>query len=456
MSGAPHRVDAYLLELGAGIILLAIVNVMFLPHDIGFLGWQPNPALALVAVIAARHGLREGIMAALVMAGLELACRLGRAEDLSWSMMRSLQTYVTPLLLLSTGFLLGAIREERRRETEGLGQRVRDLEDELADQAVRFMAASEAKHELERRVADEGASLSNLYAAAQALETLDIDRLYPAIPQTARRFLQADACQLYLLDGDVLRLRAAEGAPPPLTELNPGEGLAGLAIRQGKAQSLRDLMTISTADELQRAPFVMAAPLTGREGALLGCLTVTRLPFLRLNPVALDRLALVANWAALAVDNARTHERTRARTIQDDLIRAYTYAYYQQRLAEEEARAARYDRPLSVLIFRIRQLELIPAGRRAELGHVLSLVFNHSLRDVDIVCRYATDDAFAVILPETGSEGAAVVATRIEREIAAFQFAPYADEDRDLEFTVRVLPVREPGQGPARGRGPRG
>ena len=215
MSGAPHRVDAYLLELGAGIILLAIVNVLFLPHDIGFLGWQPNPALALVAIIAARHGLREGIMAALVMAGLELACRFSRAEDLSWSMMRSLQTYVTPLLLLSTGFLLGAIREERRRETEGLGQRVRDLEDELADQAVRFMAASEAKHELERRVADEGASLSNLYAAAQALETLDIDRLYPAIPQTARRFLQADACQLYLLDGDVLRLRAAEGAPPP-------------------------------------------------------------------------------------------------------------------------------------------------------------------------------------------------------------------------------------------------
>ena len=76
VSSAPHRVDAYLLELGAGIILLAIVNVMFLPHDIGFLGWQPNPALALVAVIAARHGLREGIMAALVMAGLELACRV--------------------------------------------------------------------------------------------------------------------------------------------------------------------------------------------------------------------------------------------------------------------------------------------------------------------------------------------------------------------------------------------
>jgi diguanylate cyclase (GGDEF)-like protein len=182
---------------------------------------------------------------------------------------------------------------------------------------------------------------------------------------------------------------------------------------------------------------------------------VTRLPFLRLNPVALDRLGLVANWAALAVDNARTHERTRARTIQDDLIRAYTYAYYRQRLEEEEARAARYDRPLSVLIFRIRQLELIPSARRAELGHVLSLVFNHSLRDVDIVCRYATDDAFAVILPETGAEGAAVVGARIEREIAAFQFAPYADEDRDLEFTVRVLPVREPGQGTASGQEPR-
>lgn len=453
MNGARVRVDAYLFELVAGVVLLAIANVLFLPHDIGYLNFQPNPVLALVAVIAARHGLREGMMAAFVTAGLEFACRLGRAEDLSWSMLRSLQTYTTPLLLLGTGFLLGAIREERRRETEGFGRRVRELEDELADQAVRFMAASEARHELERRVADEGASLSSLYAAARAMETLDVERLYPAIPQTARRFLQSEACQLYMLDGDALRLRAAEGPPPPLTELSPGEGLVGLAIRQGKALSLRDYMTVSSAEELQRAPFLMAAPLMGREGVLLGCLTVTHLPFVRLNPVSLDRLGLVANWAALAVENARTHQQTQARTIEDDLFRAYTYAYYQRRLVEEQARAERYDRPLSVVVFRIHRLELVAPARRPELGRVLSLVFTRSLRDVDIVCRYATDDAFAVLLPETTAEGARVVAERIERETAAFRFAPYTDEERDLEFSVRVLPVREPGQGvPGPGR----
>jgi len=254
VSGALHRVDAYLLELGAGIILLAIVNVLFLPHDIGFLGWQPNPALALVAVIAARHGLREGIMAALVMAGLELACRFGRADDLSWSMMQSLQTYVTPLLLLSTGFLLGAIREERRRETEGLGGASANSRTSSPTRPCASWPpprpSTSSSGAWPTRAPPSPTCTPPPRPSRPSTSTVSIR----PFPRRARRFLQAEACQLYLLDGDVLRLRAAEGAPPPLTELNPGEGLAGLAIRQGKAQSLRDLMTISTPRSCSARP----------------------------------------------------------------------------------------------------------------------------------------------------------------------------------------------------------
>ena len=438
-----RRGHPYLLELGGGLLVLAVVNLLLRPKDPGFLAVQPNPALLLVAVVACRHGLRAGLVSGLGTAGIIAACIVGRLEYLTFTELRTLGHYLTPLLLIGTGFGLGAQREALRRGDRALESRVEALEHELADQAVRFMAATEAKHELERRVADERASLSSLYAAARALETLDAERLYPAIAATARRFLQADACQCYVLDGDMLRLRAAEGAAPDRPEIAPDEGLVGLAVRLGRPVSVRDLTTIRSLEDLQGAALLMAAPMTGQEGALLGCVTVTSLPFLRLTPASLDRLGLVADWGARTLENARTHEQTRARTIEDELVRAYTYAYYQRRIHEEELRADRYKRPLSVVIFRIHRYGAVASDRRAELGRVLSLVFSRRLRDVDIVCRYATEDAFAIILPETDPARAETVVDRLSNEVRNFHFAPYADGEGDLEFSARVLAVRE-------------
>jgi len=440
----PVRAPAYLVEVGAGLLLLALVNVLLWPEDLGFLDVGFHPGLVLVAVVAARHGLRAGLVAGLVTAGAVAACVVARMDYRSWTELRTLQHYLTPMLLVATGFGLGALREAQIRQARALRTRAEGLEQELAEQAVRFMAATEAKHELERRVADERASLSSLYAAARALETLDAQRLYPAIAVTARRFLQADACQCYVLEGDRLRLRAAEGPPPERTEIGPGEGLVGLAIRLGRPVSVRDYPLQSPREEPASAGPLMAAPLLSTDGALLGCVTVTALPFLRLSPVSLDRLGLVADWGARTLENARTHEQTRARTIEDELVRAYTYAYYQRRIHEEEVRADRYGRPLSVLIFRIHRYGAVAPERRTELGRVLAMVFSRTLRDIDIVCRYATEDSFAIILPETAPARAETVLDRLSREIHNFHFAPYGDDEtRDLEFSARVLAVRE-------------
>ena len=428
MLASIRRAEPYLLELGGGLLLLVVVNVLLRPRDPGFLDVQPSPALALVVVLACRHGLRAGLVSGLVTAAAVAACVVARMDQAGWSELRSLSHYVTPLLLIGAGVGLGLLRESELRRTRALEARVEGLEQELADQAVRFMAATEAKHELERRVADERASLSSLYAAIAA---------------TARRFLQADACQCYILEGELLRLRAAEGPAPERPEIAPDEGLVGLAVRLGRPVSVRDYTLITSLEDLHAAGLLMAAPLTGSEGALLGCITVTSLPFLRLTPASLDRLGLVADWGARTLENARTHEQTLARTIEDELVRAYTYAYYQRRIHEEEVRADRYGRPLSVVIFRIHRFGVVAPERRAELGRVLSLVFSRTLRDVDIVCRYATEDAFAIILPETAPARAEVVVERLSSEIRNFHFAPYGDNEHDLEFSARVLAVRE-------------
>lgn len=444
MASPGRRPDAYLVEVGAGVALLLAANLLIFPGDPGLLGFNPHPTLGLAAVMAVRYGLREGLMTAVVGAGFVLAWTFLRAEPFTPRLLQQPGTWTTPLLLAGTGFVLGALGEWRRRETTQLRASIASLEAELADQAVRFMASAEAKHELERRVAEERGSLTKLYAAARAMDALEPDRLYPAIAATTREFLQADACQLYLTDGGMLRLRAAEG-PPPRPELAPDEGLVGLALRRGRPASVRDLTRIATLDDLRGATILMAAPVLDGAGGVLGCIAVTKLPFLKITPASLDRLSVVADWAGRAITNARRHERALASTITDDLFRSYTYAYFQRRLEEERARAARYGRPLSVVIFRIHELDMVVPERRPELGRLLGLVFSRIARNTDLVCRYATEDSFAIILPETPPAEAGRFLERLAGEIRNFRLLPYADEDRELEFSVRLLEPVEPG-----------
>jgi len=441
-----RRADVYLFELVVGLAVLAGVNLGGFPRDLGFVSVSPHPALFLVGVLGVRHGLRAGLASGAILGALLYGVEVLRTDQTGLRVLWRPDTYVTPLLIVATGFALGAISEVRRRENHTLRARVGVLEHELAEQAVRFMAATEATHELERRVAEERTSLSSLYASARAMETLEIDRLYPAIVAATREFLQADACQLYVLDGEILRLRAAEGAPPENVELSIDDGLVGHAIRRGVAVSIRDYTMISSLDDLQRAPVLVAAPLIRAEGGLLGCLTVTRLPFLRLIPASVDRAAVLADWASRALENAQVHARTRASTVTDELIRTYTYAYYQRRLGQEEERAQRHGRALSVVVFRVHALALVAPERRAEFGRLIGLVFSRTLRRIDLVCRYATEDSFAIILPETSAAAAEGVAARLSSEIANFHFSPYSDDERELEFSIRVLPVRDAAQ----------
>ena len=154
MLASLRRADPYLIELGGGLLLLAAVNVLLLPGDPGFLGVQPNPTLALVVVLACRHGLRAGLVSGFVTASAIAACVVARMGPTGWSELRGLSHYVTPLLLIGSGLGLGVLRESELLRASVLGAKVGGLEQELADQAVRFMAATEAKHELERRVAD--------------------------------------------------------------------------------------------------------------------------------------------------------------------------------------------------------------------------------------------------------------------------------------------------------------
>jgi len=108
--------------------------------------------------------------------------------------------------------------------------------------------------------------------------------------------------------------------------------------------------------------------------------------------------------------------------------------YLEHILADEAKRAARFDRPFSVLMADVDRFKLVNDTHGHAVGdRVLKEVAERiraALRtDLDTVARFGGEE-FTVILPETGRDGALVVAEKLRAVVAA---TPFPDG-----FTVTV------------------
>jgi diguanylate cyclase (GGDEF)-like protein len=95
-------------------------------------------------------------------------------------------------------------------------------------------------------------------------------------------------------------------------------------------------------------------------------------------------------------------------------------------LQEEVSRARRYDRSISFLMVDVDNLKAYNDTLGHQQGDIalsqIASIIDSTTRDVDKVFRYGGDE-FCVLLPETDSAEAGVVAEKIRRAIADFHFA---------------------------------
>ena len=118
-------------------------------------------------------------------------------------------------------------------------------------------------------------------------------------------------------------------------------------------------------------------------------------------------------------------QRAQALTVTDDLTQLYNSRYLSEVLRREGKRAMRTRQPLSLLFIDLDGFKDINDthghlyGSRAivEAGAVI----RGCARETDVVARFGGDE-FAVVLPDTGSEGALVVADRVRERIASHVF----------------------------------
>lgn len=125
-------------------------------------------------------------------------------------------------------------------------------------------------------------------------------------------------------------------------------------------------------------------------------------------------------------------------SITDGLTGIYNHIHFYDRLTDEVHRAVRYGRPLSVIMADIDYFKHYnDTNGHIEGDHVLKEIascLRRNVRDQDIVSRYGGEE-FAILLPETGKEGALVMAGRI-REYLLNQTFPHEEKQPGGKLTM--------------------
>jgi diguanylate cyclase (GGDEF)-like protein len=121
-----------------------------------------------------------------------------------------------------------------------------------------------------------------------------------------------------------------------------------------------------------------------------------------------------------ASELAAVNTRLQELAYTDPLTGLFNHGYFQQLIERELARAARYSRPLSLILFDLDHFKAVndehghPVGD--EVLRRVSEIASRCVRQVDSVARYGGEE-FAVILPETDSEGAVILGERIRKTL---------------------------------------
>ncbi len=227
-------------------------------------------------------------------------------------------------------------------------------------------------------------------------------------------------------------------------------GRAGAEAEAGKASgALRDAIVVAEERASRRrdlaeasadGAFAIAAPIAPRgDDEEIGVMSVARADR-AFDPAERDVFRYLLGQAAVSIENIALHEVVSEQAVTDDLTGLSNKRRFREVLVKEAARAGRFGHQLALLMIDIDGFKRINDTR----GHVqgdevlrrIARVLEAESRAIDEPARYGGEE-FAVALPETSADGAAGVAERIRKRIAAEAVAA-VDGGAPLRVTASV------------------
>jgi len=253
--------------------------------------------------------------------------------------------------------------------------------------------------------------------------TLDAQQLLQVILEKVSELLPAENWSLLLVDEatDELHFQVSVDLDPDLVRsvrLAPGEGIAGQAVLRREPLVVPDVTRCdyfhSRVDELTgfKTESVICVPLIFG-GRSLGVIEVVNPRNLKDGALAL--LSLVADYAAIAVENTRRYRRIQDLAVQDNLTGLYNTRYLYQALTEL-TRPGASGAPFALIFMDLDDFKQVVDAH----GHLngsralqeVAATIRESLEEPGFGVSYGGDE-FVVVLPGATRDWAAAKAEEI-------------------------------------------
>ena len=275
-----------------------------------------------------------------------------------------------------------------------------------------------------RRRNDELETMVELGKALTA--TLDLSEVLNAVMTSVCQTIKASTWSLLLLDERSQELIFEVVVSPAAERLKgkrlpAGQGVAGWVAAHGQALLLPDVRQDSrfNADYDRDSSFttrsIACVPLKSAD-CTLGVIEL-------INPFDegfvdddLLLLSTIADFAAIAIENARNYQRIQQLVITDDLTGLYNSRHMAKLIEIEVERADRYHKQLSLVFIDLDFFKTVNDTRGHLIGSLLLSEFGdflrRKIRKIDFAARYGGDE-FVLVLPETAKAGALILCNHL-------------------------------------------
>ncbi|MGD0733019.1 MAG: sensor domain-containing diguanylate cyclase [Terracidiphilus sp.] len=264
--------------------------------------------------------------------------------------------------------------------------------------------------------------------------SFELDNILRTILEHMERVVQAELWALLMLDEATQELYyaiAPGGEQAALRDLRVkvGEGVAGWVVEHGETLIVPEAEQDPRLKEEPgakpgRVRSVIALPLRGRKGTH-GAIEIFNPRAEQLTDYTIAFLHILADHAAIAIENAHDMARIQQLTITDDTTGLYNVRHLYDVLGRELDRCGRLGLPLSLAFLDLDRFKLVNDAHGHLVGSELLARTGRRLQELsrkqDWCFRYGGDE-FVIVMPETDAEAAMAHTGELHRALLETRF----------------------------------